>query len=240
MIVAGLPVRYFQPMMPHAGPGSTPPHRIGFWGAFALIALVVSACSVPADVLADARDPDRPRPSSLQVSLNGTTATTAEVQADGAWRVETDDGGLGWLRVEPMEGSGDATLTIFADRQGIDPQAYEGEIHVQGPEVDAGLGVIMRFPQVSGAIVDQSPSLTSSSLKANPDTQPRLGVAGIDRVPHELLVELDTAALAAAVQDPGPIHEPETWDANVADDIASTLALDYGLHVKRAPTAWPP
>ena len=132
--------------MLHAHPGFRPPHRRGFWGAFALIALVVSACSVPADVLSEADEPQDPQPSSLQVSLNGTTATTAEVQADGAWRVETDDGGLGWLRVEPMEGSGDATLTIFTDRQRIEPQTYEQEIRVQDPDVDAGLGIIMRFP----------------------------------------------------------------------------------------------
>lgn len=210
------------------------------WLAAVLTVLIASACSAPVVSQSEDEPPALLEPTRPYVSLNGTTSTDVKVQAEGYWSVETHDGGVGWLQVEPSEGFGDATLTVSADRRGINPSTYNGEVRMRGPQANASVGVLMRFPEVSGAIVDATADLSPAGFDVDAKQARPLGTAGIDRVPGELLVELDTAVLAAMTQGPGAIDEPDAWDANAAAGTAANLANDHDLDVVRAVKASTP
>lgn len=207
------------------------------WLTAALVVLFTTSCTVSQT---GSETPPLLQPTNSVVSLNGTASTSVRVQASGAWSIDTDDGGLGWLHVKPREGFGNETITVSADRTGITPRAYKGVLRIDGSQAGSSLDVLMRFPQVSGSIMEATPNLSPTSLTFRDAQKHTLGTAGVDRVPGELLVELDTAALAAVYQPPGAIDEPDHWDVAAAKDVASQLASDHGLNVVRMVNASTP
>ena len=123
------------------------------------------------------------------LTFNGTLQATLELEADGAWTVDADEP---WLAIAPSEGVGDATLAVAVDRRGLEVAAYQAEIIFQGqPGISVSVPTLMRFPSVTGGVVNPDGKLHAASAST---PAPRL--PGVDYAPGEILVALDREMVA--------------------------------------------
>ena len=160
--------------------------------------------------------------SPSYLAFPGTSASTVELTADGAWTAESEQS---WLEISPSAGSGDATVSITIERNGLSPDHYAGSVLFKGASAREVVTVYMRFPNISGHLVDQSDQISSNGLTAAAD------IASLPHVPGEVLVKLKRPMIAVATGS-----APEnlaTAAAGIAPAVmqqaAMQLAKDYEL-----------
>lgn len=120
------------------------------------------------------------------IAFAGTSSATMTVQSDGPWTAAASDD---WLEVEPEEGSGDATIAVTVDREGLEVDTYEATISIEGGADTVTVPVTMRFPEIRGAVVSPDGRLFgASALAAEP--------AAASYVEGEILIRLDEEMVA--------------------------------------------
>ena len=54
--------------------------------------------------------------NALTFGVSSTEVQTVDITSEAAWEVAVDQAGGNWLTVSPLEGTGNGTLTIAADK----------------------------------------------------------------------------------------------------------------------------
>ncbi len=202
------------------------PLRLAFFSLILLFSLVACQGSPPADTT-PAPGPGlavEVQASPSYVSFNGTSSATLDITADGAWTAATDQS---WLKLDKAGGDGNATLTLTVDRTGVTPGHYAGSVLFRGAEPEAVVTVSMRFPSLKGEASDRQGHLTTNAATRDLGTLE----AGVDYVPGELLVRLDSAMARALQQRSGLVPQNVELSQGALASVSASLATDYGLTV---------
>lgn len=167
------------------------------------------------------------------LSFLGTSTATVNVTANGTWSVEPEQP---WLQVSPSSGTGNATVTVTVNRSGLAANHYAGSILFRGAVATREVvTVYMRFPNVSGNILDRPnqvfPGAVQATAQVDAETAP-----GFEYVPGELIITLDPVgvALSQGRGEIGPLGELTVApaDASALVQAASELATAYSLRVQ--------
>ena len=202
------------------------PLRLAFFSLVLLSSLVACQGNPPADTtpIPGSAPALEVQASPSYLSFNGTSSATLDVTADGAWTAETDQP---WLKLDKAGGDGDATLTLTVDRTGVTPGHYAGSVLLRGAEPEAVVTVSMRFPSLKGEASDRQGHLTTNAATRDLGTL----AVGVDYVPGELLVRLDSAMARALQQRSGLVPQNVSLSQSALTSVSASLATDYGLTV---------
>jgi len=105
-----------------------------------IAALALAACNKTPEAAVSVN------PATVEVAFEGTGApVTIELKANRAWKLTTDD--QKWYSVEPLEGTGDATLYIRVDAlETVSPRA--AELTITAETATAKLSIVQGLPNV--------------------------------------------------------------------------------------------
>lgn len=204
-------------------PRSRPRFALAFT---ALVALVLAGCQVPGEPT-DATTLTVFPPT---LSFDGTSEATITVSANGRWSVAPD---VAWLEVSADGGpAGSTTLKVTVDRDGLPPLLYAGALRFAGAEELTAVPVSMRFPTVSGRVVDPEGGMVAGLRAAGADAAAAQAAADAELVPGEYLVLLN-AYMAAALEAGAPGQVRASADPSLATyrAVAAGLAADHGVTV---------
>lgn len=201
----------------------------------AVLAVVLAACGGGGS---------QPPATSVSVapaflSFDGTSSATFQVTANGTWKIASNSD---WLKVNRSSGpSGVTTVTVTIDRNGLSPnQQYAGGLTLSGAGSTelATVTVSMRFPKVTGNVVDPEGDVTPGVRAAAVERQAPAGAASLAAdhrtVPGEYLVLLnrDMGRALEALASGAALSAVEPGLATLKA-MGTSLASDYGLVVAR-------
>src|SRR5690606_33949944 len=98
----------------------------------------------------------------LYLSFDGTSEATLSVTANGSWTLTSD---ASWLKVSQSSGrGGSSTVRVTVDRSGLPAQQHAGRLKLSGSGRSVTVHVSMRFPHVTGTVVDPTDEIKPGSL----------------------------------------------------------------------------
>lgn len=96
------------------------------------------------------------------VNMIGITEATVQITAEGAWTLDT---GERWLSASPSKGTGNASVTLTVDPDGLTPAEYTTSITLKPQDFpEKTTTVNFAFPKLRGSIVMGPAGLDSPSL----------------------------------------------------------------------------
>lgn len=171
--------------------------------------------------------------SPANLSFLGTSTTTVNVTANGAWSAESDQG---WLQISPASGAGSGTVTVTIDRSGLAAADYVGSILFRGATATQEVvTVYMRFPSVGGSISGPPDQVRPGAVARLEPTSAQTA-SGFEYVPGEVLITLDPVAVALSQGqgEIGPLGELKVAPAEASAllQAASAVATQNSLRVQ--------
>lgn len=170
----------------------------------------------------------------LYLSFDGTSEATLSVTANGSWTLTSD---ASWLKVSQSSGrGGSSTVRVTVDRSGLPAQQHAGRLKLSGSGRSVTVNVSMRFPHVTGTVVDPTDEIKPGSLPradALQGASPSVSEAmPPDVVPGEYLVLLDDGmALALEASASGPVPLGARPHLTTLRAMGAGVARDHGLRL---------
>lgn len=166
--------------------------------------------------------------SPAYLSFDGTSSATIRVTANGSWTLRSD---ASWLRVDRLSGStGTTDVTVTVDRRGLAPQQYVGELTLTGAGEIVSAVVSMRFPKVTGRVVDTSGRIIPGSHASGGDVAQLAHEARDETIPGEYLVLLnDGMARALEARAKGLSLQAAAPSVSSYMSMAAALAANHGV-----------
>lgn len=164
------------------------------------------------------------------LSFDGSSAGSLTVTANGPWTLSSDSS---WLKASPASGgSGTTTVSLSIDRNGVAPAHYAGKLTFSGATPLKSVTVNMRFPRVTGQVIETGGRLTAGSVSPELRSASEASAVASEVIPGEYLVRLnDSMARVLEFGASGVVPQDTDVTLGSLQAMSASVASDHGLAV---------